>query len=204
MIPFFIIFGIIILNILITIIFAFSMLEIDVKKIVYNSKSKTNFFLIYIKLKFLGKITWAKIKIDNNKMKRYQCINNKILQKINLNVLNEIKELKKINKIPFILNKVSLKLDIGLSDYFLTSLTIGILSTIISILIAKKIKNKENCKYKINPIFINEPQIKIRLNCIISIKMVHIINTVYMLLKKGSEKDGEQTSNRRTYAYRHV
>ena len=204
MIPFFIILGIILLNILITIIFSFSVLEIDIKKFIYNSKNKTNSFLIYIKLKFLGKVTWAKIKIDNNKIKKYQSINNKILQKINLNLQSEIKSLKNITKIPFVFNKVNIKVDLSLGDSFLTSLAIGTLSTIISILIARKIENKENCKYKINPVFTDEPKIKIKLNCIISIKIVHIINTVYMLFKKRSEKDGKQTSNRRTYAYRHV
>ena len=202
MIPFFIILGIIIFNIIIAIVLFFSILEIDIKNLLYNSKTRTNHFIIYIRLKFLNKLTWVKIKIDDNKVEKYKSINNKILQKININLKNEIVDLRTITKIPFVLNKIDLKVNLSICDPFFTSLAIGIISTIISMLIATKIKNYsiENCKYKISPIFTSKLQLKIDLNCIISIKLVHIINIVYILFKKGSGNFGKCSSNRRTYA----
>ena len=209
MIPFFIILGLFFLFHLIIILFYLSTLEIEVKNINYDSLQKENNFLIFVRLKLLNKLTWAKIKIDNKGMEKYKEINKKLLSKITIDLRKEILESKnliKIEKLDFVLKKINLKIELNLFEPMLTALTCGIISTILSIILAKKIEEytKEKCNYKIEPIFSNNPQLKLYLNCIISIKMVHIINTVYMLFKKGSEKDGKQASNRRTYAYRHV
>jgi len=209
MIPFFIILGVFFLFQFIIIFFYLSTLEIEVKNINYDSLQKENNFLIFVRLKLLNKLTWAKIKIDNKGMERYKEINKKLLSKITIDLRKEILESKsliKIEKLDFVLKKINLKIELNLFEPMLTALTCGIISTVLSIIFAKKIEEytKEKCNYKIEPIFSNNPQLKLCLNCIISIKMVHIINTVYMLFKKGSEKDGKQASNRRTYAYRHV
>lgn len=42
--------------------------------------------------------------------------------------------------------------------------------------------------------------INLSLNCIINVKMVHIIYVIYILLKKGMIKN-ERTSNRGAYDY---
>lgn len=209
MIPFFIILGLFFLFHLIIILFYLSTLEIEVKNINYDSLQKENNFLIFVRLKLLNKLTWAKIKIDNKGMEKYKEINKKLLSKITIDLRKEILESKnliKIEKLDFVLKKINLKIELNLFEPMLTALTCGIISTVLSIIFAKKIEEytKEKCNYKIEPIFSNNPQLKLCLNCIISIKMVHIINTVYMLFKKGSEKDGKQASNRRTYAYRNV
>ena len=109
---------------------------------------------------------------------------------------------KNISQIPFSLTKVDLNLKLNLNNPFLTSLSVGLISTIISMIIARKIEKHsiENCIYKIEPNFSNELQVKINLNCIINIKFVHIINIVYMLFKKGSGEFGKYSSNRRPYA----
>lgn len=209
MIPFFIILGILFLFQLIIILFYLSTLELEIKDIKYDSLQKENNFLIFVRLKFLNKLTWAKIKIDNNGIERYKEINKKLLNKITIDLKKEIlqsKSLIKIEKLDFVLKRINLKIELDLFEPVSTALTCGILSTVLSIIFAKRIEkfSKEKCNYKIEPIFSNKPQLKLCLNCIISIKMVHIINTVYMLFKKGSEKDGKQASNRRTYAYRNV
>ena len=67
MMPFFIILGILVIFFLIIILLFLSVLEIQIKKFIYDSESKKNEFLIYIKLKFLNKITWTKIKVNNKK-----------------------------------------------------------------------------------------------------------------------------------------
>ena len=68
---------------------------------------------------------------------------------------------------------------------------------------AKRFDTKyQNYIYNIKPIYNNKNLYKINLNCIIEIKMVHIINIIYMLLKKGRKKNEcSTTSNRKPYAY---
>ena len=55
-------------------------------------------------------------------------------------------------------------------------------------------------KYDIEFLNINENKININLNCIISIKMVNIINMLHYLKKKGGKYNGK-SSDRRSYAY---
>ena len=47
---------------------------------------------------------------------------------------------------------------------------------------------------------INQNKININLNCIISVKMVNIINILHYLKEKGGNNNGK-SSNRRAYAY---
>ena len=61
---------------------------------------------------------------------------------------------------------------------------------------------KERYIYNIKPLYYNKNLYKINLNCIIEIKMVHIINIIFILIKKGRKKNEQSTtSNRKPYAY---
>ena len=61
---------------------------------------------------------------------------------------------------------------------------------------------KEHYNYTIEPIYQNKNIYKIQFNCIIQVKMVHIINVIYIFLKKGrSDLNERTTSNRRSYGY---
>lgn len=63
-------------------------------------------------------------------------------------------------------------------------------------------KIEKNYKYQITPIFQNKNLYKINLNCIIQLKMVHIINVIYIFSKKGrSDKNERTASNRKSYGY---
>ena len=62
--------------------------------------------------------------------------------------------------------------------------------------------NEKNYEYSIKPIYNNQNLYKIELNCIIELKIVHIINVIYILIKKGKSDKNERTaSNRKPYAY---
>ncbi|MBO4815990.1 MAG: hypothetical protein J5507_03585 [Clostridia bacterium] len=182
MIPFFIILGILIIFFLINVLFFLSVIEIQIKKFIYDSESKKNEFLIYIKLKFLNKITWSKIKVDNKKIERYKNANSKLLEKISVNLKREILDkgdIKRINTSNLIIKKINLKIKINLFDPVLTSYAVGILFTILSIIIAKFLEeyNKQNCKYKIIPLYYSKkPEIKVNFSSIINIKVIHILN----------------------------
>jgi hypothetical protein len=193
---------IIIIISLIFLVLLVSDLEINVEKIQLNTIKKPMIenILIYIKLKIFNKITFLKIKIDNKKiekMKKSKFVNSKLLRKI----IYKQKIIKIVKDLDINLEQINLKLVIGLIDTMATILSIPILSTIISIIIAKTTKEykKEKCKYTIIPNYSKNLVIKIQLDCIISLKLVNIMNVIYILLKEGSEKNDERTSNRRAY-----
>ena len=88
----------------------------------------------------------------------------------------------------------------------LTTYAIPFISTLISFFLKLTVKNvnlrnKREYYYKIEPVY-NTNIINLRLNCIINVKMVHIINIIYIFLnKKGRSDKYERTSNRRSYDY---
>lgn len=190
---------------LIFLVLLVSNMEIDIKKIKLNTIKKpiVENILIYVKLKIFNKITFFKIKIDDKKMKKSKLINNKLLKKVinKQKIVLRTKIMKVVESLDINLKQIDLKLVVGLIDKMITILSIPILSTIVSIIIAKSAKEykKEKYKYTIIPEYSTNLIIKIQLNCIISFKLVNIMNVTYILLKEGSEKNDERTSNRRTY-----
>ena len=80
----------------------------------------------------------------------------------------------------------------------------ALISTIIPNIIRKHVSNynKEKFSYIIKPLFNNTNSYYIKLNCILSIKLVHIINAFISMLKtKKRREKNERSSNRRFNAY---
>lgn len=155
-------------------------------------------FKIFIELHLFGKIKIAKIRI-----------NKKILKK--LNVENDFKDLKKdaqlIKKVNILeilkllkikLEKLNLKAEIGTEDVMITVFLVTFISTVVGIICRNVEQNK--VEFNIMPLYQFGNAINFRLNCIINVKVVHIIYVIYILLKKGMIKN-ERTSNRRSYDY---
>lgn len=137
---------------------------------------------IYI-LKFilLAKIDLTKNKFSKSKFKK----NKKIQEKIKQYSKNKISSLKRINKairdIKLNLEHLDLKIDISTTDCILTSYAVAIISNIITFIIKGlnfKI-NFKNCKYKVNPLYVNKKVLDIKLECIIKANIVHIIRMIY-------------------------
>jgi len=99
--------------------------------------------------------------------------------------------------------KLNLNLEIGTEDVIITSGIIAVLSSVLGIVLAQTIKkyDREKHKYEIYPVYQNKNLINLYLNCIIKVKMVHIIYIIYVLVKKRRVNKYERTSNRRTYDY---
>ncbi len=217
MIAFFIILTILFLFTLLVFIFLLSNIEIEIDNLCFDSNNKKykkiEDYLIFIRLKFLDKITWLKIIIDNKKIVKIgksKILRRKISKSINEledikeKILRDRKEILKINNIKKLNIRVKqLYLDMRVSalDNIITSFAVATISSIISIILARNIKKYEKDKYiySIIPIYEDKPMLKIKLNCIIDIKIVHIMNVIYMMLKKRSGKYDERTSNRRAY-----
>lgn len=103
--------------------------------------------------------------------------------------------------------KFKMNLQIGLEDVIITSSLITIISVIVPIILRltnKYIKNINNYRYRILPIYGNKNVLKLDLDCIINLKLVHIINIIYIIVKMKRRSDkNERTSNRRSYDYCH-
>ncbi len=137
-----------------------------------------NDYKITLKLYFFKKINYLKFDITKNKMERV-----KLIEKIE-NDKNkfDIKMLKNLKYIK--IDNLNLKICIGLEEAAVNALIVGLFSGIISIgegiLFSQGIlsKNSKN-EWKIVPLYQNENILKIDFNCIINIKLIHIIYTVY-------------------------
>lgn len=220
MVVFFTILTILFFLALISLMLCLSSLEIEINDLYINSENKKHHklqnYLFSIRLKLLDKITWLKIKIDKNKMKKIE--NSKIFKSKIFNKVNEYEyirdiilknkeEIFKKDNIKYIkeinpkVNQFKLNMQICTLDGVFTSFGVAILAAIISILLAKNVEkfDKNKYKYVITPIYEQKPKIKIELNCIISIKIVHIMNVIYMLMKKRRVEYDERTSNRGSY-----
>lgn len=161
-------------------------------------------FKSYLKIYVLKSVLIAKIDLTK---KRKKYIKNKRIQKkfknLSKNKTKLIKEIYLILKdIKLNLKKLDLKIDISTTDCILTSYTVFILSNIIAFFIKfTNVKiNLKNFKYMINPLYVNQKILNIKLDCIITTNLVHIISILYKNLKKWRcDVDGNETSNRWSY-----
>ena len=196
------IFILIILSIILIIFFT---IKLNIANISFNNfengikkKKIDKEFLVYIELYVFGKIKVMKIKVTDRMLKKLHVQENMKDIKKDVEVAKKVKlpEIIKALKIKF--DKVNFEAQIGTEELFLTVFLVAIISSLFGIVL----KNCEykNINYKIMPLYQFGNTINFRLNCIINVKMVHIIYVIYILLKKGMIKN-ERTSNRRSYDY---
>lgn len=172
-----------------------------------NNENKLKYdYEVYLELYFLDKLKMISIKINKEKLNKlgikekmksldFRKVKSEIPKK------EEVKEI--IKKLKINLSRLNLKIEIGTIDVIITSGLVAIIGSILGFILAKTIKRykKERYNYEIYPIYQNKNLIKLILNCIIKVKMVHIIFIIYLLLKKRRVENSERTSNRRAYDY---
>lgn len=200
--------GILVLLISVIILIIVSTLHIQIKNLsVSNMKLKNkDEYAIIISLYLGNKIKWIWFNLNDKKMK-------KMYSKIQLEKLDfqkfkkdfKMKDLKQLPKLKPKISYLNLDANLGVIDPTATSFLVAIIATIISLLLpylATDLKEK-NYIYNIKPLYYNQNLYKVNVDCIIEIKMVHIINVIYyILIKKGRKKnDQSTTSNRKPYAY---
>ena len=202
MILVFIFLTILILASLTMLLLALSNIQIELKQLhISNIKGKLKLKVILnLSILLFNRVKILKISIDNKKII-------KILKsgKVNFSNVNISKESKKIIK-KFLKSDAVMIETLNINGYFstfnnvLSGIIFSISNALIPILISKKL---ESSRYNNNVSFLNQNQniINISINCIISIKIVNIINTLYLLKKKGGSDKYGKSSNRRSYAY---
>lgn len=164
---------------------------------IYNSETKRKELLNKVSLYLLGKIKIFEINVKPKKVKNVS--KNKKSKKVLKYIKKDLKVLKYLH---IDIEKLKLELKIGTENVVVTSMIATAITSIISYILAKNIKHykKENYEYKILPIY-NKNIIDIYIDCIINVKIVHIMYVIYILIKKRREEKYERTSNRRSYDY---
>lgn len=206
---------ILILFIVFNVILVLSKIIIEIESLKFtseNPKHLNNNYKIIIKIKAFGLIPILKKVYDKNKI---DGINKKLdiskkIKKVDINkVIESLKEDGKLNKdlLKIIIKdifeiiKINFKIELGTENAAVTALIIGILSTLISVALRKKITNIDLQRYKIIPKYCNHNLINIDISGIFGIKVIHIINIIYILVKRKEESKNERASNRKSYGY---
>ena len=193
--------------ILIIILLVFSRIRIEVINFKFSSQTKRHInkdYKVIIKLCILKKIPILKVNITKTKLEKMKIkekiknIDFKIIQNKNKFDKNAVKAIKKSN---ININKINLNLEIGTENATLTSVIVPAISTILAILLSRKIENPKNQLFIIQPVYVNQNLINIVFSGIFEMKMIHIINIIYILNRKKGVNKHERTSNRRSYDY---
>ena len=193
--------------ILIIVLLVFSRIRIEVINFKFSSQTQRHInkdYKVIIKLCILKKIPILKVNITKTKLEKMKIkekiknIDFKIIQNENKFDKNAIKAIKKSN---ININKINLNLEIGTENATLTSVIVPTISTILAILLSRKIENPKNQLFIIQPVYINQNLINIVFSGIFEMKMIHIINIIYILNRKKGVNKHERTSNRRSYDY---
>ena len=186
-------------------ILIFSKIRIEIINFRFTSMNKKHLnenYKIIIKLRIFNKFTIFKIILTKNKLKNLnlkqdaKIIRTKIIEnKIDKRVFKIIKNIK------IIIKRLNLSIDIGTEDASLTALLVAIISSITGVIFRKSIIDSKKQIFKIVPVYVNKNLININVSGLFEIKMIHIINIIYILNKKEGVKYNERTSNRRAYDY---
>ena len=197
----------------VTLIIITAKIEVKIVNLAINSQNKEHIsdkYKIITKLKIFGNIPIIKFTLNKKKVKKIQQslkMNEKvkqlekdILQNKNKFDKKMVKELKEFSKGIYVEN-LELEVELGTENAFLTSMLVAIFSSILSIGFSRIRVREKNIVYEIKPVYKNENSIKIEISGIFQIKLIHIINTIYVFNKKGGKKNHERTSNRRSYDY---
>lgn len=202
---FFITISIILVNVIMLIFSSFKLIVTNLE--INNSNNKIMpIYELKIAFYLLGKIKLFSFKINNNKTKKIlekdfikQKIENikiKSHEKSKKQKKFQIKILKQFIK-KLELESINLLIYVDTKNVILTSYFVGIISSIIPNILKENIKNFDSKHhiFKITPLYKNQNYIYIKLNCIINIKIVHIIS----MYKLGNKYKGGKKYERSPY-----
>lgn len=192
----------------------FSKIKVEFKNIQFSSELEPhlkNNYSILLKWCILGKLPIVVIKIDKKKLGKWN-IKDKLEEvgtkfvidrsKLNKDFLKLSKTVVKFLKLKS--SKINLQVEYGTENAALTAILLPFFSTLITLFIQSKQNRGKNITpyyFKIQPVFKNQNIIKFSFSGIFEFKMIHIINTICMLIKKRRVDKHERTSHRGSYDY---
>ena len=194
-----------------TIFLLFSKVRIKIENLRFTSVNKKHIndnYEIVIGLYVLNKIPIIKLLINKekiDKIKANKSLKNK-MEKINIKLIQDKDKFDKrileaFKSLDPNIEQMNLEIQVGTENASLTAIIVPTISTALSIILRKYMKTYKKQNYKVEPIYINQNLINIEISSIFEIKMIHIINIIYILNKKEGVKKYERTSNRRSYDY---
>ena len=200
MILVFVILALVILITLSMLIFKLSNAKLEIKKLhISNIEGKLKAeFVLNIGIYFLNKIQIIKFTIDNYKIQNLLQSEKIDINKFKQNKAINVDVVKTLKYHDFTIEYFKIEGYFSTFDTVLSVWLLTFLNSIIPILIAKRIGGRYINKLEF--LNITQNKININLNCIISVKMVNIINILHYLKKKGGNNNGK-SSDRRAYAY---
>ena len=200
MILVFVILGLIILITLSMLIFKLSSAKLEIKKLhISNEVEKVKVaFVLDIGIYFLNKIRLIKFTIDNYKIQNLLQSGKLDINKFKQNEAINIDVLKSLKYHDFTIEYLKIEGYFSTFDAVLSTWIYTFIQAFIPILIARRIEGKYINELQF--LNVNKNKININLNCIISVKMVNIINILHYLKEKGGNNNGK-SSDRRAYAY---
>ena len=200
--------GILMFLAIISILVVGSVLEIEVQNFQKASKHiqlEPKESYVIVRLYFLDRIVWFRKKIKNTTIQKQAKKWEKkidfenILQQWQHTEYNGKDMLEIIKHLKMGLSGLHLRLHIGTEDAVLTSYIVAFLASSLSIVLPHIADRKpHNYIYSIQPIYGFRNAYKLTLDCIINVKMVHIIRIMITQVKKRSGKKDERTSNTRS------
>ena len=193
---------------IIILLLVFSKIRIEIENLKFTSQRYPRHinqdYKLIIKLCILKKIPILRINLTKTRLEKREM--KKQIEKINFEELIDnkpldLKIIRAFKKLNIDIKNINLYIEMGTENAALTAIIVPVISTILSIIFSRKIKKEQNQKFQIKPIYINQNLINIMFSGIFEIKMIHIINIIYILNKKEGVDRNERTSNRRTYDY---
>lgn len=158
---------------------------------------------IKIVLKLLKIIPYLDINLLDSKFIKKQITLENLEKNMNKSKIktykNELKQILEITKV----EELYLKINMQSENIFLMTFATVILSTILSIIFAKNMIDKDDGKYGINMKYSNNTNYEIYLNSIINIKVIHIISVMCESFKRKRADKNARKSYRRAYEYNH-
>ena len=195
--------------IVIAIILFFLRIQIQIVNLKFCSKSSRHInqdYKIVLKLCAFGAIPIFKMCLTKEKLEKIR-LKEKV-QDIDFTALEKKFSLDRsfwqiIKKLDISIKNINLHIDVGTQNAVLTSMIVPAISTVIAIILRKKVKKFENQIFIMNPVYQNQNLVNISVSGIFEIKISHIINIIYMFNKKDKKgvKEYERTSHRRSYGY---
>ncbi|MDD2377194.1 MAG: hypothetical protein PHD15_07410 [Clostridia bacterium] len=191
---------------LLVILFIFSLFFIKVKIEITIDEE------MYIDISVLKYIKLKRFKFNKNELKEIESKSQKVAKEEVENYLKNIeftdaklffKSIKELfGKVK--IEKLDFRFNINVDDYILNSYIVTFINSAVAIIISKNIEkiNTEKLSYVITS---NEKEIKLNLKCIMYGKFANIILVLrkivyyaFKLKKRGNEKHGKRTSNRKS------
>lgn len=185
---------------IILLILALSTLQIqfDNIKIVNNKIIEGKIKLV---LKFLKIFSYFELDLLESKFFKYKMK----LDNIQKNLTKEKMSKYKIETKEFLnitdVEELYIKIDLQGENIILLSFVIVILSTILSVIMAKNNLSKEFGKYKVNLNYNLKPMYELNISSVFNIKFIHIISIMCENLRKRRVKENANKSYRRSYGH---